>query len=102
MNTRFVKNINGVDTIRSRRNIIVKHTETVVINNETGETAEVELATTVPSDELLFADGWSVYIAPEKTAEEILTKAKIDKRMNILNYDSSDEVNIFYIQDMPI
>lgn len=102
MNTCFVKNIDGVETIRLRKNITVKHTEKVVINEETGETADVELVTYMPNDELLFADGWTVYVTPEITPEEIMMNAKRDKRMDIVNYDSSNEVNIFYIQDMPV
>lgn len=53
-----------------------------------------------PSVELLLADGWVEYIAPvyEKTIEDY----KRDKKDEILHFDSSEEVNIFYIQGLPV
>ena len=51
---------------------------------------------------MLLNDGWVEYIKPEPSAEEVLEKAKNYKIEEILAYDSSDEVNIFYISEMPI
>lgn len=53
-----------------------------------------------PAEELLLADGWVEYIAPvyEKTIEDY----RRDKKDEILHFDSSEEVNIFYIQGLPV
>lgn len=57
-----------------------------------------------PTHEMLIADGWEEYVPPgvepvEPTAEEILERAKEHKVQDILYYDSSDEVNVFYMQE---
>lgn len=53
-----------------------------------------------PTEEMILADGWVEYIAPvyEKTIEDY----KRDKKDEILHFDSSEEVNIFYIQGLPV
>ena len=52
-----------------------------------------------PTEEMLLADGWKIHepIPYEPTAEEILNREKEYKIEDILRYDSSSEVNIFYI-----
>lgn len=55
-----------------------------------------------PSHDMLIEDGWVEYIIPEPTEEELLAKAKRNKEREIKKYDSSEEVNIFYIQDLPV
>jgi hypothetical protein len=55
-----------------------------------------------PTDEMLFEDGWELYVKPEPTVEELLAIAKTDKKRDILNYDSSNDVNEFYVNEMPI
>lgn len=55
-----------------------------------------------PTDEMLFEAGWQVYVKPEPTAEELLARAKRDKKREIEHYDSSSEVNEFYVNDVPI
>lgn len=55
-----------------------------------------------PTEEMLLNDGWVEYVKPEPSAEEVLEKAKNSKIEEILAYDSSDEVNIFYISGMPV
>lgn len=49
-----------------------------------------------PTEEMLFADGWVEYITPvyEPTIEDYRKM----KKEEILHYDSSDEVNAFFIQ----
>ena len=51
-----------------------------------------------PSEETLFADGWEEYVIPEPTEEEKLQDAKRGMRDVIEVYDSSDEVNGFYMK----
>lgn len=57
-----------------------------------------------PTEEMLLADGWKVHepVVYEPTAEEILNREREYKIEEILRHDSSNEVNIFYIdgQDM--
>ena len=48
-----------------------------------------------PTEKTLFEEGWSVYTEPSPT----LTDVKNNKIQEILKYDSSDEINIFYIED---
>lgn len=55
-----------------------------------------------PTEEMLLNDGWVEYVKPEPSTEEVLEKAKNSKIEEILAYDSSDEVNIFYISGMPV
>ena len=54
-----------------------------------------------PTEEMVLADGWVEYVAPEPKPipEEVLIKrAKSRKVDEINNYDSSKEVNICYIK----
>lgn len=55
-----------------------------------------------PTVEMLLSDGWVEHIIPEPTEEELLAKAKRAKVREVQLYDSSEEVNIFYIQDLPV
>jgi hypothetical protein len=52
-----------------------------------------------PTEEMLLADGWVEHtpITYEPTEEEILNREKEYKVDEIIKYDSSPEVNIFYI-----
>ena len=54
-----------------------------------------------PTEEMLFADGWVEHIPVtyEPTEEEILNREKEYKIDEILMYDSSMEINGFYIAD---
>ena len=54
-----------------------------------------------PTEEMLFDDGWKVHepIKYEPTEEEILNREKEYKIDEIIRYDSSIEVNVFYIND---
>lgn len=57
-----------------------------------------------PTEEVLFSDGWELYIPPvnELTEEEILQQEKENRINDIIEYDSSDSVNIFYVNSIPI
>lgn len=51
-----------------------------------------------PSEEQILADGWVEYVTPEPTEEELLSRAKRNKVREIEAYDTSEEVNSFYMQ----
>lgn len=57
-----------------------------------------------PTEDILLSDGWKEYIAPENelTDEQILTQEKESKTIDVIEYDSSEEVNLFYVNDIPI
>ena len=101
MNTQFIKTIDNKITIKQRKNIILNRVENIE-NPETGEMMTVNMQTFNPTDEMLFADGWEIYVTPELTDEQILFNAKKDKKNDIEMYDSSVEVNEFYIQEFPV
>lgn len=46
-----------------------------------------------PTEEMILADGWVEYVAPEPTVEDY----RRDKIREITRYDSSSDVNCFYI-----
>ena len=75
------------DKIKYRRNITVEKDGGITIN---------------PTDEMLFEDGWEVYTQPEPTKEDLLEQAKRYKKREIEHYDSSSEVNEFYMSDTPM
>ena len=101
MNTKFIKTTDDKILIKSRKNISVT-TKELVENLETGVLEENYLQIFCPSDETLFADGWELYVIPEPTPEEIFERTKRNKIDEIIHYDSSDDVNIFYIQGLPV
>ena len=55
-----------------------------------------------PTHEMLIADGWAVYTKPEPTAEELFERAKSELKQSIINYDSSNAVNNFFMGDVPM
>lgn len=101
MNTRFIKTTDNRIEIKLRKHIVLNRIESIE-NPETGEIEQIEMQTFNPTDEMLFADGWELYVLPEPTEQEILNRTKREKINEINHYDSSDEVNIFYIQGLPV
>lgn len=104
MNTLFTKTINDRSIVKARRTIILNRIESIE-DIETGEIKEVEVQTFNPTDEMLFADGWELYVlpeTPEKTEDEIFNEEKQYIIEEIIRYDSSREVNEFYIQGIPV
>lgn len=101
MNTRFTKEINGITIVETRNNIVLNINETIQ-NPKTGEMIDVITQTFNPSDELLFEDGWILYEEPEPTEEDIFNEAKKELISNIEYYDSSSDVNMFFIQGLPV
>lgn len=53
-----------------------------------------------PSEEMIFADGWVEYIEP--TPKDSVEKARERKVQEVLNYDSSDRVNEFSVNNYPM
>ena len=101
MTTQFTKTIDNKTIKKSRKNIVITRKE-MVEKPETGELEEVFLQTFNPTDEMLIEDGWELYVIPEPTPEEIFERTKKNKIEEINHYDSSEEVNIFYIQGLPV
>lgn len=63
------------------------------------------MVTTNPTEEMILADGWTEYVAPPKpepTEEQLLERAKMRKKDRIGRFDTSTEVNQFYISDTPM
>ena len=57
-----------------------------------------------PSEELLLAEGWVEYVPVvyEPTEGELLLKEKELIKNQITRYDSSEEVNMFYVNGIPV
>lgn len=59
-----------------------------------------------PTEEMILEDGWVEYISsvniPTPTDEEILESYRSDKIEEIINYDSSSEVNEFFLGETSI
>ena len=77
--------------IKSRNNIVLKVTKE--INGK-----EVKLQVTNPSEDAILADGWEIYTAPEPT----IVDYKKSKIKEIIKFDSSSEVNSFFIGEQKI
>lgn len=82
---KYIKVIDGRTVTKYRNQIVVIKDGMQTIN---------------PSHDMLIADGWSEYVAPEPTQEQLLERAKSRKVMDIEAYDSSEAVNIFEVSGM--
>lgn len=80
--------------IKTRNQIVIKSQRT--IKDKDGNDKVVSTNTYNPTEEMLLADGWVEYITPvyEPTIEDYRKR----KKEEILRYDSSEEVNAFYMQ----
>ena len=61
----------------------------LTIDPEDGE----EYQTINPTEEMILADGWTKYVTPEPTVDD-LKKLKLQE---IIDYDKSPDVNTFYV-----
>ena len=83
-----------------KNNQIKTRQEIIIVNNG--------MRTINPAEEQILADGWVEYTPPVSTiSEEQKAKAELVRerhklRNNIINYDSSLDVNSFYIDDQQI
>lgn len=102
MNTLYVKEIDGRKVTKPRRNIVLTKVTTVPVSPDSDETKNVNMQVFNPTHEMLVEDGWEIYTVPELTDEQKFANAKSYKIDEINRYDSSEDVNIFYIQDLPI
>ena len=82
---KYQKVIDGKTIIKSANEIVIRTATEQIIN---------------PSEALILANGWEVYVAPvyEPTLEDI----KANKIEAILAYDSSEAVNEFSMGGLPI
>lgn len=57
-----------------------------------------------PSERLILSDGWKVYTpkSPEPTSEEVIEAERQALIDSINLYDISDEINLFYVTDIPV
>ena len=101
MDTKYIKTIDNKTVIEEAKNIVL-HVIRQIENPETHEMEDTEFQVFNPTHDMLLEDGWTVYVKPTPTEEEILNRAKREKINEINRYDSSDEVNIFYIQGLPV
>ena len=86
---RYIKEINGKKVYKTREQIVITKDGMNIYN---------------PTEEMIFADGWEEYSTVEYVPSEEELLQQEQKRMveDILRYDSSEDVNIFYVQDIPI
>ena len=101
MNTKYIKIIDSSTIIGERKDIVLYKTKQIE-NPETHEMEDRKFQVFNPTHDMLLEDGWTVYINPEPTEEEIFNRTKREKIDEINHYDSSDEINIFYIQGLPV
>jgi hypothetical protein len=83
---RYIKTIDGKQ--------VIKHANKIVINKDGMNTFN-------PTEEMILEDGWVEYIVPvyEPTEEELLNIEKERMIEHIIRYDSSEDINVFYIGD---
>lgn len=101
MNIKYSKIIDNKTVIEDANSITLYITQQIE-NPDTHEMEDMEFQVFNPTHEMLINDGWELYTIPEPTEEEIFDKTKREKINEISHYDSSDEINIFYIQGLPV
>lgn len=79
--------------IKTRNQIVIKGQRT--IKDKDGNDKVVGTNTYNPTEEMILADGWEEYITP--VYEPTIDDYRKRKKEEILRYDSSDEVNAFYM-----
>jgi len=84
--------------IKTRNQIVIKGQRT--IKDKDGNEKVVGMNTYNPTEEMILADGWEEYITPvyEPTIEDY----RRDKINEIKRFDSSNEVNGFYIGEFEV
>ena len=88
---KYVKEINGTRVCKSRYEIVISKGDRNIYN---------------PTEEMLLEDGWTLYIpendSPIMSEEDQLTMEFNYIKEKILEYDSSEIINKFYINDIPV
>ena len=85
--------------IKFHNQIVLHGTRTFTDNEGKERTMEAQIFN--PTEDMLLEHGWVEYVEPapeEPTEEELLDMAKESARREIEDYDSSDDVNGFYMQ----
>ena len=88
------------EQIKFRNQIVLHGTRT--IKGKDGKEKEVKTQVINPSEAQLLADGWVEYVIPEPTEAELLDIARRNLRGQIERYDSSSEINVFYVSGIAI
>lgn len=90
----YKKIIDGKEVYKTRNQIVIKGQKT--IKDKDGNEKVVGINTYNPTEEMILANGWVEYVTPvyEPTIEDYRKR----KKDEILRYDSSEEVNAFYMQ----
>ena len=89
-NRLYTKTIDGVTYVKPKNKIIIIKGDFQYLN---------------PSEEMLLEDGWTPYeiiVAPEPEYVETIEDAKAKRIEELMNYDSSEFVNIFRYNGYPI
>lgn len=93
----YTKIIDGKRVLKTRNQIVLQGTRT--IKDKDGNDKVVKTQIINPKEEMLLADGWVVYEEP-KVDELVLAKQKATRAIE--RYDSSSEVNLFYMGGVPM
>ena len=85
----YIKNIDGITHIMPANKIIIVKNGMQTFN---------------PTEDMLFDDGWTIYVPEYSDAsdEDMLNIEKEHLINNICLYDSSDNVNVFYVNNIPM
>lgn len=89
-NRLYTKTIDGVTYVKPKNQIIIIKGDFQYLN---------------PSEEMILEDGWTPYeiiVTPEPEYVETLEDAKAKRIEDLMNYDSSEFVNIFKYNGYPI
>ena len=83
---KYIKEINGVKVCKTLREIVV--------------TVD-DMSTYNPTEEMVLNDGWEKFVQPINSVDE-LEKAKERKLLDIKRYDTSSNVNEFFLNDISL
>ena len=83
MNTLYIKD----NIIKTRSEIVLEIDDRQIIN---------------PTHEMLIEEGWIVYEVEQPSEEKIFEEERDNLLLEIINYDSSDNVNMFFIGELPM
>ena len=86
---KYIKTIDNQRHIKYQRDIIIRRDGKQIIN---------------PTVEMILNDGWEIYIEPttEISGEEQILRAKSKMSVEIQQYDKSEEVERFFINNIPL
>ena len=92
----YTKIIDGVPVTKPKKEIVI-HTQRTFIDR-TGQEKVVQVQIINPKEDDLFNAGWTEYIESKSAIDQALTETK----NNVLLYDSSSDVNEFYIGESSV